>query len=62
MAVSIPRCVVKSNKLSLDDDPIGEDFSHEALAFFGHSSILELDEDVMKPEKATEVQETQEQI
>ena len=53
MAVSIPRCVVKSDRLSLDDDGLREDYYYEALAFSRHTSNLELREEIMKPEKAT---------
>ena len=51
MAVSIPHCVVKSDRLSLDR--LCEDYHYEALAFSRHSINLELDEEIMKPEKAT---------
>ena len=50
MAVSIPHCVVKSD----DDDRLLEDCHYEAFAFSGHSINLELDEEIMKPEKATQ--------
>ena len=53
MAVSIPHCVVKSNRLSLVDDRLREDYYCEALASSRHSINLELDEEIMKPEKAT---------
>ena len=54
MAVSIPHCVVKSDRLSLDDDRLCEDYHYEALAFSRHSINLKLDEETMKPEKAAE--------
>ena len=53
MAVSIPHCVVKPDRLSLDDDRLREDYYFEALAFPRHNINLELDEEIMKPEKAT---------
>ena len=53
MAVSIPHCVVKSDRLSLDEDRLGGDYHYEALAFSPHNMNLELDEEIMKPEKAT---------
>ena len=53
MAVSIPHCVVKSDRLSLDDDRLREDCYYEALAFSRNSINLEFDEEMMKPEKAT---------
>ena len=49
MAVSIPHCVVKSGRLSLDDDCL-----REALAFSRHTIDLEFDDETMRPEKATE--------
>ena len=54
MAVSIPHCVVKSDRLSLEEDRLREGYYYEALAFFRHSINLELDEETMKPEKAAE--------
>ena len=53
MAVSIPHCVVKSDRLSLDDDWLREDNCFEAFSFSRHNINLELDEEIMKPEKAT---------
>ena len=53
MAVSIPHCVVKSDRLSLDEDRLRGDYYYEALAFSRHNMNLELDEEIMKPEKAT---------
>ena len=53
MAVSRPLCVVKSDRLSLDDYRLREDYYHEVLAVSRHSINLELDEEIMKPEKAT---------
>ena len=53
-AVSIPHWVVKSDRLSQDEDRLREDYYYEALAFSRHSINVELDEDIMKPEKATE--------
>ena len=53
MAVSIPHCVVKSDSLSQDEDRLREDFCYEAPAFSRHSINLELDEEIMKTEKAT---------
>ena len=52
MAVSIPHWVVKSDRLSLDDDRPREEYYYEALAFSRHSINLELDEEIMEPEKA----------
>ena len=54
MAVSTPHCVVKSDRWSPDDDGFLEDYYYEALAFFRHSINQELDEETMRPEKATE--------
>ena len=56
MAASIPHCVMKSDRWSLDDDRLREDYYYEALAFSRHSINLELDEEIMKPEKATKAQ------
>ena len=53
MAVSIPHCVVKSDRMSLDDDQVREDHYYEALALSRHSINLEPGEEFMKPEKAT---------
>ena len=53
MAVSIPHCVVKSDRPSLDEDRLRGDYYCEALAFFRHNINLELDEEIMKPEKST---------
>ena len=53
MEVSIPHCIVKSDRQPLDDDGLREDYYYEALAFSRHSINLELDEEIMKPEKAT---------
>ena len=52
MAVSIPHCVVRSDRLSLDEDRLRGDCYCEALAFFRHNINLELDEEIMKPEKS----------
>ena len=57
MAVSTPRWVVKSGRLSPDEDRLREDYYHEALAFSRHTINLEFDEETMKPEKATEAPE-----
>ena len=46
-------CVVKSDRWSLDDDQLREDCNYEALAFSRRSTDLELDEEIMKAEKAT---------
>ena len=54
VAVSIPHRVVKSDRLSLDEDRLLEDCYYEALAFSRHPINLEFDEETMKPEKATE--------
>ena len=54
MAVSIPHWVVKSDRLSLEEDRLCEDYHYEALAFSRHSINLEVDEETIKPEKATE--------
>ena len=53
VAVSIPHCVVKSDRLSMDDDWLREHYLYEAFAFSRHSTNLELDEEIMKPEKAS---------
>ena len=53
MAVLRPQCVVRSDRWSLDDDWIREDYFYEAIAFSRHSINLELDEESMEPEKAT---------
>ena len=45
--VSKPHCVVKSGRVSLAN------FSCEAFAFSRHNINLELDEEIMQPEKAT---------
>ena len=50
--VSIPHWVVKSDRLSPDDDRLLEDYCHKALAFSRHTFNLEFDEETMKPEKA----------
>ena len=52
MAVLRPRCV-ESDGWSPDDDQPCEDYYYEAIAFSRHSINLELDEESMKPEKAT---------
>ena len=49
MAVSIPHGVVKSDRLLLDR--LREDCYYEALAFSRYSINLELDEDILKPER-----------
>ena len=54
MAVSLPHWVVKSDRLSLDEDHLREYYYCEALAFSRHGTNLELDEEIMKPKKATE--------
>ena len=54
VAVSIPHWVVKSDRLSPDEDRLREDYYYEALAFSRHTVNLEFDEETMKPEKATE--------
>ena len=54
MAASIPHWVVKSDRLSPDEDRLREDYYYEALAFSRHTIDLEFDEETMKPEKATE--------
>ena len=54
MAVSTPHWVVKSDRLSLDEDCLREDYYCEPLALSRHSINLELDEETMKPVKATE--------
>ena len=53
MAALIPHCVVKSDRLSPDEDRLREDYYYEALSFSRHSINLEFDEEIMKPEKAT---------
>ena len=52
MAVSIPHWVVQSDRLSPDEDRLREDYYCEALTFSRHT--INLDEETMKPEKATE--------
>ena len=47
MAVSIPHCVVKKDRLSLDEDRLQGDFYYEALAFSRHNINLELDEEII---------------
>ena len=42
-----------ADRLSLDDDRLREDYKYEALAFSRHSINLELEEEIMMPEKAT---------
>ena len=54
MAVLRPHCVVKLDRWSLDDDRLREDCYYEAVAFSRHSINLKLNEEIMKPEKATE--------
>ena len=54
MAVSIPHWVVNSDRLSPEEDRFREDYYYEALAFSRHTIDLELDDETMKPEKATE--------
>ena len=54
MAVTIPHWVVKSDRLSPDEDRLREDYYYEALAFSRHTINLEFDEETMKLEKATE--------
>ena len=44
---------MKSDRLSLDEDRLHRDYYHEALAFSPHSINLEIDEEIMKPEKST---------
>ena len=52
IAVSIPRWVMRSDRLSLDQDRLREDYYSEALAFSRHTIDVELDEETMKLEKA----------
>ena len=52
MAVS--HWVVKSGRLSPDEDRLCEDYCYEALAVSRHTINLEFDEEAMKPEKATD--------
>ena len=54
MEVSAPHWVVKTDRLSLDEDRLREDCYYEALTFSRHTINLEFDEETMKPEKATE--------
>ena len=54
MTVSTPHWVVKSDRWSLDDARFREDYYCEPLALSRHSINLELDEETMKPVKATE--------
>ena len=51
---SFVTTAVSIDRLSLDDDRLRQDYYYEALAFSRHSVNLELDEETMKPEKATE--------
>ena len=53
MAALRPHCVVKSDRLLLEDDRLREGCYYEALVFSQHSINLELNEESMKPEKAT---------
>ena len=52
MAVSIPHWVVKSDRLSLDEDRLREDYYYEALALSRHTINLEFGKETMKPGKA----------
>ena len=45
---------VVSDRWSRDDDRLREDYYYEALAFSRHSTNLELDEELTKPEKFTQ--------
>ena len=54
MAVSIPNGVVKSDRLSPDEDRRRENYYYEVLAFSRHTITPEFDEETMKSEKATE--------
>ena len=54
MAVSIPHWVVKSDRMSPDEDRLREDYYYEALAFSRHTTNQEFDEETMKPVKAAE--------
>ena len=58
MAVSTPYWVVKSDRLSRDEDRLRKDYYYEAVAFSRHTIILEFDEETMKPDKATEAPKT----
>ena len=53
MAVSTPHWVVKSDRLSQDEDSRREYYFYEALAFSRHTINLEFEE-TMRPEKATD--------
>ena len=53
MAVLRPHGVEKSDRWSSEDDGLREDYHYVALAFFRHSINLELDDEIVKPEKAT---------
>ena len=44
MAVSIPHCVVTSDRMSPEEDRFREDWYHEALAFSRHTIDLEFDD------------------
>ena len=46
------HCVVKSERLSLEDDRRGEDYYYEASHSLEHSINLELNEESMKPANA----------
>ena len=59
MAMSTPRWVVNSDRLSPEEDRPREDYYYEALAFFRHTIDLELNEETMRPE-VLKRQETQE--
>ena len=54
MAISIAHWVVNSDRLSLDENRLREDYCYEALAFSRHIIDLEFDDETMRPEKATE--------
>ena len=54
MAISIPHCVVKSDRFSPDEDRVREDYYYEALAFSRHTIDLKIDDETTRPEKATE--------
>ena len=54
MAILTPHWVVNSDWLSMEEDCLREDYYYEALAFSRHTIKLEFDEEIMRPEKATE--------
>ena len=54
VAILIPHWVVKSDRLSPEEDRLREDYYYDAPAFSRHTINLEFDDETMKPRKATE--------